>query len=182
MLMRRSLWCALAGTLFIAALGCRSHPELSKTNDQGTSEWRRLGVPTHSVYSIKAGNRIDTPAGEKVLSLNVGCDSEYKTLELGIVVEPEPESGAVTVGFDDALAQKTWNVKPNQIKDHVFYGIRPTDSDQPELVRQLRRSKNFQFEFTPKGGKPQRSNFNLLNIGTLMDQDPNCKEPAPRAQ
>jgi hypothetical protein len=57
----------------------------------------------------------------------------------------------------------------------VVYSIEPDHDDRPELVRQIRRSRNFQFEFTPKGGKPQRSNFKLLNIATLMDKDPYCK-------
>lgn len=182
MLMRRNLWLALAGALFIAALGCRSHPELSKTNDEHSGEWRHTSVSTLTVFSIKAGNRIDTPQGEKLVGFSVSCHSDTKNFEIGVTMDAEPESGAVSVGFDGGLSQKTWNVKPFQMKDHQYYGMKPTDTDQADLVRQLRHAKNFQFEFTPKGGKPQRSDFKALNIGSLLEQDENCKGAATGVQ
>jgi hypothetical protein len=86
----------------------------------------------------------------------------------------------VRIGFDDALTPKNWDVESTPLQGHVLYDISPTHGDKDTFVRQLKGGKNFQFEFTPKGGKPQRSNFKLLNIATLMDQDPNCKALAAR--
>jgi hypothetical protein len=179
MLMRRTRRYAL-GVLLLAVLGCKNHPELSKTNDKNSSEWKRLeAAGTLSVYSIASGNRIDTPAGEKIPGLGISCASDYHSIEVDVATGYEPETGAVQVGFGGGLSQKNWEIKTNHVRDRIIFSLSPPDADQADIIRQLRQSKNFEFEFTPKGGKPQRTKFKLLNINNLIDQDQICKKSSP---
>ena len=177
MLMRRT-WRYALGVLLIAALGCKGHPELSKTNDKNSSEWKHRQVNTLSFYWIASGNRVDTPGGEKIPELGITCDSNYHLMEVRVATASEPQTGVVGLGFDGGLSQKNWEIKPEQVKDRVVYTLKVPDADQGDLLGQFRKSKEFQFEFTPKGGQPQRTKFKLLNIGTLLDQDENCRKVA----
>jgi hypothetical protein len=182
MLMRRTGQCAL-GIVLLAALGCKSRPELSKTNDKGSSEWKHSGADsTVSQYSIASGNRIDTPDGEKIPELGIVCLSDYHTIEVRVGTASEPQTGAVSVGFDGELSQKDWEIKSNHVKDRILFTLRPPDADQAQILRQLRQSKDFQFEFTPKGGQPQRMKFKLLNINALLNQDEGCRKAGLSAQ
>ena len=182
MLMRKS-WAFLLGMLLVVAIACKSHPELSKTNSDHSGEWKHSDSNSHAFFSIKAANRIDTPQGEGVVGFSVSCDSDSKKFGGGVTMDAEPESGAVSLGFDGGtLSQKTWTIHPFQMNGRQYYGMHPSDNEVPDLVRQLKQAKNFQFEFTPKGGKPQRSNFQALNIGTLLDQDEVCKAAAAGGQ
>lgn len=174
----RRMWRYALGALLIAALGCKGHPELSKTNDKNSSEWKRTGSGSLSIFSIASGNRIDTPGGEKIPSIGVMCDSDYHSMEVVFSPGVEPENGAVSVGFDGGLSPKNWNLKSNQIRDRTLYSLRPSDEEQADVFRQIRQANEFQFEFTPKGGKPQRTRFKLLNLNSLVDQDENCKKAA----
>jgi hypothetical protein len=177
MVNRWSLRFALSGVLFFALVGCRSHPELSKTNAKNSSEWHRLeAVGTLSMYWIASANRIDTPGGEKIPGLDVSCASQYHTIEMDVTTGFLPETGAVKFGFGGRLSQKNWDIKTDQVRDRTIFTLMPPDTDQADLLRQLRQSKEFEFEFTPKGGKSQRSRFKLLNINTLIDQDQICKK------
>ena len=182
MLTKRMWWLAMAVVLTVAALGCRSHPELSKTNNDRSGEWRQTTTNTNAFFSIKAGNRIDTPQGEGLVGFGVSCNSDPKKFESRVTMDAEPESGAVAVGFDGALSQKTWTIHPFQMSGRQYYSMESPENETPELVRQLKHAQNFQFEFTPKGGKPQRSIFKTLNIGTLLDQDEVCKAAAAGGQ
>src|SRR6476619_3534797 len=140
MLMRRPLRFAL-GILLIAALGCKSHPELSKTNDKGSSEWRHAGgTGTLSVFSIKAGNLIETPAGDKVMELDINCDGFHKLAELQMASFVEPENGAVNIGVNDgALANKTWDTNSMELKAGRAYTMKPSKNDQSDVLRQIRQ-------------------------------------------
>ena len=178
-MLRRRIGQFALGILLLAALGCKGHPELSKTNDKNSSEWKRLeAIGTLSIYSIASGNRIDTPGGEKIPGLGISCASDYHTIEVDVTTGFEPETGAVKFGFGGRLSQKNWDVKTDQVRDRTIFTLIPPDADQADILRQLRQSKEFEFEFTPKGGKPQRSRFKLLNINTLIDQDKICKAAA----
>jgi hypothetical protein len=181
MLMRKS-WALVLGMLLVLALGCKSHPELSKINNERSGEWKQSITGTHSFYSIKAGNRINTPNGDGLVGFGVSCDSDSDKFKSRVTMDAEPESGAVGLGFDDALSQKTWSVHPFQMSGRQYYDMEPSENDIADLVRQLRHAKSFQFEFTPKAGKPQRSNFKALNIGTLLDKDENCKAAGASVQ
>jgi hypothetical protein len=167
----------LLGIVLVAALGCKSHPELSKTNSEGSSEWKRFGGQSQlTTFAIAAGNRIDTPAGEKYSVLTVACDAYSPSFSALLTTSIDPESGDIGMGFDDAeLAKEKWEPKTKDFKGRPVHYMEVPDSDLPGFVRQLRKSNTFQFEFTPKGGKPQRSRFKLLNINTLLDQEQNCK-------
>lgn len=172
------------GVLAVAVLGCKSHPELSKTNDKGSSEWKHWGgTSTMTILTINAGNKVDTPAGDKILELGVTCDGFHKLYEFQVGSSAEPDSGAVSIGFDDgSLTNKTFDVDSTQLKDRRVFSLRPSKADRTEILRQFKHASNFVFEFAPKGGKPQRSKFKLLNINTLLEQDQNCKEAVASIQ
>src|SRR5262249_33604591 len=154
---------ALAVTFItIVALGCSRHPELAKTNEKGASEWKRrqtkiVGQPDLIILTINAANRIDTPAGEKFVQFGLSCGG-YKPFSVLVATGAEAENGDVKIGFDGAaLAQKKWDVK--SAKDHPVNGMELPEADESDFLRQLRHAGTFQFEFTPKGGKPQMSTF-----------------------
>ena len=178
----QKIWSFALAVIFIAfvVLGCSRHPELKKTNEKGASQWnlrqtRLQGQPDLIILTIAAGNKIDTPAGEKVAVLGVSCGGvDPFSVDLSTAVEAE--SGDVSTGFDEAaLAGKKWEVHTTELKDRKIYTMHLLDADQSDFLRQLRHSGTFQFEFTPKGGKPQLSNFKLLNINSLLEQQQSCK-------
>lgn len=183
MLMRRT-WRFALGIVLVAALGCKSHPELSKKNDKGSAEWRHFeGSGTLSILSIRAGNLIDTPAGDKVVDLSVNCDGFHKLFDVETHTLAEPDSGTVSIGINDGtLSSKTWETDSIQTKGGLVYTIKPSRADQNDVLRQIKHGNELVFEFTPKGGKPQRSKFKLLNISALLDQDHNCKEAVASVQ
>jgi hypothetical protein len=174
----RRTWQFAVGILLLAGISCKSHPELSKTNDKGSSAWNHSGgSSTLSIFSIKATNLITTPAGDKLVELDINCDGFHKLFDLQMATFAEPESGAVKVGTDGAsLSDKNWHTDSTELKIGRVYVMKPAEPDRNDLLRRMRHANEFEFEFTPKGGKPQRSKFRLLNISALLDQDDNCKE------
>jgi hypothetical protein len=175
MLRRGILCCVVMGNLLIAVLGCRSHPELSKTNDEHSGEWRRIASNTHTTFAIKASNRINTPQGEDLVGFSITCDPSLKKFFAAMSMQAEPQSGSVALDVDEKLSQETWSVHSSEMNGRHYYILAPSTDQAAEIVRQLEQAKAFEFELTPKGGKPQRSNFKLLNIGALLDQEENCK-------
>src|SRR5262249_3221016 len=108
--------------MLLVAPGCSRHPELKKTNEKGASQWnlrqfRHEGQADLDVLTIAAGNKIDTPAGEKVAVLGVSCGgADPFSVDLSTAVEAE--SGDVSTGFDEAaLAGKKWEVHTTELKD-----------------------------------------------------------------
>lgn len=179
MLLKKMWSSALAGVfVMMVAPGCSRHPELAKTNEKGSSEWKRrqtklVGQPDFILFSISAGNRIDTPTGEKVVQFGLSCGG-FTPFMIQAGPGAEAESGDVKIGFDGAaLAPKKW--KAQGVGDFPLYAFELADADQGDFVRQLRHAGTFQLEFTPKGGKPQLSTFKLLNISSLIDQEESCK-------
>jgi hypothetical protein len=95
---------------------------------------------------------------------------------VGLDTRVDAENGDVSMGFDNtALVARKWEPKMRNVKNRLLHSMDVPEAELPDFVRHLRRAGIFQFEFTPKGGKPQRSKFKLLNINTLLDQEQNCK-------
>jgi hypothetical protein len=183
-MLRRTTGRFALGVVLIAVLGCKSHPELSKTNSEGSAEWKKWGGQSQLItFTIAAANRIDTPAGEKYQVLAVVCDGSFPSFSVNVGTPVDSENGDVSMSFNDAdLAKQQWEPKTRDLKQRRVYYMEVPESELPGFVRQLRQASTFQFEFTPKGGKAQRSRFNLLNINSLLDQEENCKKPLSRLQ
>lgn len=168
----------------VLILGCSrtpSRPELAKVNENGAAEWKRHDIkgdqylPAAVHFGIRSTNRIDTPLGEKVAQFGISCGGD-PPLEIGVTTLIEAQSGDVKIGFDGAsLADEKWDVQPLKLSSGSFDSLRAPEAERGNLLRHLRRAGTFQFEFTPKGGKPQLSSFKLLNINTLLDQEKICK-------
>lgn len=167
---------ALLLATIVLCFGCSQHPlETARAQKQESADqWmvredKLTGQPDDIHFVIKAQNTIDTPEGQVVPGMVIGCGGMGSRAMVSFGRQ-SIDNGDVKVGFDGAtaVAQK-WG------ESGTRHSVIVPDDLENDFLLHLTQAKTVEIEMTPAGGKPQLVRFKLRNIKELMTLENSCK-------